>query len=121
MTIRSLLLAASVAALLAGCAKEDDSPQEGAGGTTTVPAGATGTMNVSLKYAIETRAGQEYDDGEESESTAQDLTIYFFDEGKDYLGSSYVSDLSQKNEDPKDVNDHCRCSDKYRTNVIRLG
>lgn len=30
MTIRSLLLAASVAALLAGCAKEDDSPQEGA-------------------------------------------------------------------------------------------
>ncbi|MFK2296078.1 hypothetical protein ACIXMS_15620 [Bacteroides fragilis] len=77
MTIRSLLLAASVAALLAGCAKEDDSPQEGAGGTTTVPAGATGTMNVSLKYAIETRAGQEYDDGEDSESKAQDLTIYF--------------------------------------------
>lgn len=74
MTIRSLLLAASVAALLAGCAKEDDSPQEGAGGTTTVPAGATGTMNVSLKYAIETRV---YDDGEESESKAQDLTIYF--------------------------------------------
>lgn len=29
MTIRSLLLAASVAALLAGCAKEDDSPQIG--------------------------------------------------------------------------------------------
>lgn len=87
MTIRSLLLAASVAALLAGCAKEDDSPQEGApGGTTTVPAGATGTMNVSLKYAIETRADQEYDDGEESESKAQDLTIYFFDEDKNLSG-----------------------------------
>ena len=88
MTIRSLLLAASVAALLAGCAKEDDSPQEGTGGTTTVPAGTTGTMNVSLKYAIETRADQEYDDGEDSESRAQDLTIYFFDDDKNYLGSS---------------------------------
>lgn len=104
MTIRSLLLAASVAALLAGCAKEDDSPQEGAGGTTTVPAGATGTMNVSLKYAIETRAGQEYDDGENSESKAQDLTIYFFDDDKNYLGSSYVSNLKQEDETPADNN-----------------
>lgn len=119
MTIRSLLLAASVAALLAGCAKEDDSPQEGAGGTTTVPAGATGTMNVSLKYAIETRAGQEYDDGEDSESKAQDLTIYFFDEDKDYLGSSYVSDLSQKNEDPKDDNVTSTITVDVPTNIVQ--
>ena len=119
MTIRSLLLAASVAALLAGCAKEDDSPQEGAGGTTTVPAGATGTMNVSLKYAIETRAGQEYDDGEDSESKAQDLTIYFFDEDKDYLGSSYVSDLSQKNEAPKDDNVTSTITVDVPTNIVQ--
>ncbi|MEI3466894.1 MAG: hypothetical protein V8R07_14330 [Bacteroides fragilis] len=77
MTIRSLLLAASVAALLAGCAKEDDSPQEGTGGTTTVPAGTTGTMNVSLKYAIETRADQEYDDGEDSESSSGSHHLFF--------------------------------------------
>lgn len=96
MTIRSLLLAASVAALLAGCAKDDNSPQEGTGDTITVPTDATGTMNVSLKYAIETRADQEYDDGEESESKAQDLTIYFFNQSeKKYLGSSYVSNLNQ--------------------------
>lgn len=99
MTIRSLLLAASVAALLAGCAKDDNSPQEGTGDTITVPTDATGTMNVSLKYAIETRADQEYDDGEESESKAQDLTIYFFDQSeKKYLGSSYVSNLNQTND-----------------------
>ncbi|WP_129659980.1 Mfa1 family fimbria major subunit [Bacteroides fragilis] len=116
MTIRSLLLAASVAALLAGCAKEDDSPQEGAGGTTTVPAGATGTMNVSLKYAIETRV---YDDGEDSESKAQDLTIYFFDEAKDYLGSSYVSDLSQKNADPKDGNVTSTITVDVPTNIVQ--
>lgn len=116
MTIRSLLLAASVAALLAGCAKEDDSPQEGAGGTTTVPAGATGTMNVSLKYAIETRV---YDDGEESESKAQDLTIYFFDEAKNYLGSSYVSDLSQKNADPKDGNVTSTITVDVPTNIVQ--
>lgn len=116
MTIRSLLLAASVAALLAGCAKEDDSPQEGAGGTTTVPAGATGTMNVSLKYAIETRV---YDDGEDSESKAQDLTIYFFDEAKNYLGSSYVSDLSQKNADPKDGNVTSTITVDVPTNIVQ--
>lgn len=116
MTIRSLLLAASVAALLAGCAKEDDSPQEGAGGTTTVPAGATGTMNVSLKYAIETRV---YDDGEDSESKAQDLTIYFFDEAKNYLGSSYVSDLSQKDADPKDDNVTSTITVDVPTNIVQ--
>lgn len=119
MTIRSLLLAASVAALLAGCAKEDDSPQEGAGGTTTVPAGATGTMNVSLKYAIETRADQNYDDGEEQESKAQDLTIYFFDDNKNYLGSSYVSDLSQKNADPKDDNVTSTIAVDVPTNIVQ--
>lgn len=118
MTIRSLLLAASVAALLAGCAKEDDSPQEGAGGTTTVPAGATGTMNVSLKYAIETRADQEYDDGEESESKAQDLTIYFFDDDKNYLGSSYVSDLSQE-DDSKDDNVTSTITVDVPTNIVQ--
>lgn len=118
MTIRSLLLAASVAALLAGCAKEDDSPQEGAGGTTTVPAGATGTMNVSLKYAIETRADQEYDDGEDSESTAQDLTIYFFDNSKNYLGSSYVSDLSQE-DDSKDDNVTSTITVDVPTNIVQ--
>ena len=118
MTIRSLLLAASVAALLAGCAKEDDSPQEGAGGTTTVPAGATGTMNVSLKYAIETRADQEYDDGEESESRAQDLTIYFFDDNKNYLGSSYVSDLSQE-DDSKDYNVTSTITVDVPTNIVQ--
>lgn len=117
MTIRSLLLAASVAALLAGCAKEDDSPQEGAGGTTTVPAGATGTMNVSLKYAIETRADQEYDDGEDSESRAQDLTIYFFDDDKNYLGSSYVSDLSQ--DDSKDDNVTSTITVDVPTNIVQ--
>lgn len=119
MTIRSLLLAASVAALLAGCAKEDDSPQEGAGGTTTVPAGATGTMNVSLKYAIETRADQEYDDGEDSESKAQDLTIYFFDKDKDYLGSSYVSDLDPKSETPKDDNVTSTITVDVPTNIVQ--
>lgn len=118
MTIRSLLLAASVAALLAGCAKEDDSPQEGAGGTTTVPAGATGTMNVSLKYAIETRADQEYDDGEDSESRAQDLTIYFFDDDKNYLGSSYVSDLSQE-DDSKDNNVTSTITVDVPTNIVQ--
>lgn len=118
MTIRSLLLAASVAALLAGCAKEDDSPQEGAGGTTTVPAGATGTMNASLKYAIETRADQEYDDGEESESRAQDLTIYFFDDNKNYLGSSYVSDLSQE-DDSKDYNVTSTITVDVPTNIVQ--
>ena len=118
MTIRSLLLAASVAALLAGCAKEDDSPQEGAGGTTTVPAGATGTMNVSLKYAIETRADQEYDDGEDSESRAQDLTIYFFDDDKNYLGSSYVSDLSQE-DDSKDDNVTSTITVDVPTNIVQ--
>ena len=119
MTIRSLLLAASVAALLAGCAKEDDSPQEGAGGTTTVPAGATGTMNVSLKYAIETRADQEYDDGEESESRAQDLTIYFFDDNKNYLGSSYVSNLNQKNETPENDNVTSTITVDVPTNIVQ--
>lgn len=118
MTIRSLLLAASVAALLAGCAKEDDSPQEGAGGTTTVPAGTTGTMNVSLKYAIETRADQEYDDGEDSESRAQDLTIYFFDDDKNYLGSSYVSDLSQE-DDSKDDNVTSTITVDVPTNIVQ--
>lgn len=118
MTIRSLLLAASVAALLAGCAKEDDSPQEGAGGTTTVPVGATGTMNVSLKYAIETRADQEYDDGEDSESKAQDLTIYFFGEDKKYLGSSYVSDLSQE-DDFKDDNVTSTITVDVPTNIVQ--
>ncbi|MFQ9296460.1 MAG: Mfa1 family fimbria major subunit [Bacteroides fragilis] len=118
MTIRSLLLAASVAALLAGCAKEDDSPQEGTGGTTTVPAGATGTMNVSLKYAIETRADQEYDDGEDSESRAQDLTIYFFDDDKNYLGSSYVSDLSQE-DDSKDDNVTSTITVDVPTNIVQ--
>lgn len=117
MTIRSLLLAASVAALLAGCAKEDDSPQEGTGGTTTVPAGTTGTMNVSLKYAIETRADQEYDDGEDSESRAQDLTIYFFDDDKNYLGSSYVSDLSQ--DDSKDDNVTSTITVDVPTNIVQ--
>lgn len=111
-------MAASVAALLAGCAKEDDSPQEGAGGTTTVPAGATGTMNVSLKYAIETRADQEYDDGEESESRAQDLTIYFFDDNKNYLGSSYVSDLSQE-DDSKDYNVTSTITVDVPTNIVQ--
>ncbi|MCZ2501247.1 Mfa1 family fimbria major subunit [Bacteroides fragilis] len=119
MTIRSLLLAASVAALLAGCAKEDDSPQEGAGGTTTVPAGATGTMNVSLKYAIETRADQEYDDGEDSESKAQDLTIYFFDDNKNYLGSSYVSDLNQENETPENNNVTSTITVDVPTNIVQ--
>lgn len=118
MTIRSLLLAASVAALLAGCAKEDDSPQEGTGGTTTVPAGTTGTMNVSLKYAIETRADQEYDDGEDSESRAQDLTIYFFDDDKNYLGSSYVSDLSQE-DDSKDDNVTSTITVDVPTNIVQ--
>lgn len=119
MTIRSLLLAASVAALLAGCAKEDDSPQEGAGGTTTVPAGATGTMNVSLKYAIETRADQEYDDGEEQESEAQDLTIYFFDDNKNYLGSSYVSNLNQKDETPENDNVTSTITVDVPTNIVQ--
>lgn len=119
MTIRSLLLAASVAALLAGCAKEDDSPQEGAGGTTTVPAGATGTMNVSLKYAIETRVDQEYDDGEESESKAQDLTIYFFDEDKNYLGSSYVSNLNQNSETSEDNNVTSTIAVDVPTNIVQ--
>ena len=118
MTIRSLLLAASVAALLAGCAKEDDSPQEGTGGTTTVPAGTTGTMNVSLKYAIETRADQEYDDCEDSESRAQDLTIYFFDDDKNYLGSSYVSDLSQE-DDSKDDNVTSTITVDVPTNIVQ--
>lgn len=118
MTIRSLLLAASVAALLAGCAKEDDSPQEGTGGTTTVPAGTTGTMNVSLKYAIETRADQEYDDGEDLESRAQDLTIYFFDDDKNYLGSSYVSDLSQE-DDSKDDNVTSTITVDVPTNIVQ--
>ena len=118
MTIRSLLLAASVAALLAGCAKEDDSPQEGTGGTTTVPAGTTGTMNVSLKYAIETRADQEYHDGEDSESRAQDLTIYFFDDDKNYLGSSYVSDLSQE-DDSKDDNVTSTITVDVPTNIVQ--
>lgn len=118
MTIRSLLLAASVAALLAGCAKEDDSPQEGAGGTTTVPAGATGTMNVSLKYAIETRADQEYDDGEDSESKAQDLTIYFFDDDKNYLGSSYVSNLNQEDETPENNNVTSTITVDVPTNIV---
>ena len=118
MTIRSLLLAASGAALLAGCAKEDDSPQEGTGGTTTVPAGTTGTMNVSLKYAIETRADQEYDDGEDSESRAQDLTIYFFDDDKNYLGSSYVSDLSQE-DDSKDDNVTSTITVDVPTNIVQ--
>ncbi|MFK2285554.1 Mfa1 family fimbria major subunit [Bacteroides fragilis] len=118
MTIRSLLLAASVAALLAGCAKEDDSPQEGTGGTTTVPAGTTGTMNVSLKYAIETRADQEYDDGKDSESGAQDLTIYFFDDDKNYLGSSYVSDLSQE-DDSKDDNVTSTITVDVPTNIVQ--
>lgn len=118
MTIRSLLLAASVAALLAGCAKEDDSPQEGTGGTTTVPAGTTGTMNVSLKYAIETRADQGYDDGEGSESRAQDLTIYFFDDDKNYLGSSYVSDLSQE-DDSKDNNVTSTITVDVPTNIVQ--
>lgn len=118
MTIRSLLLAASVAALLAGCAKEDDSPQEGTGGTTTVPAGTTGTMNVSLKYAIETRTDQEYDDGEASESRAQDLTIYFFDDDKKYLGSSYVSDLSQE-DDSKDNNVTSTITVDVPTNIVQ--
>ena len=118
MTIRSQLLAASVAALLAGCAKEDDSPQEGTGGTTTVPAGTTGTMNVSLKYAIETRADQEYDDGEDSESRAQDLTIYFFDDDKNYLGSSYVSDLSQE-DDSKDDNVTSTITVDVPTNIVQ--
>lgn len=117
MTIRSLLLAASVAALLAGCAKEDDSPQEGAGGTTTVPAGATGTMNVSLKYAIETRA--DYDDGESSESKAQDLTIYFFDDNKNYLGSSYVSNLNQKDETPENDNVTSTITVDVPTNIVQ--
>lgn len=116
MTIRSLLLAASVAALLAGCAKEDDSPQEGAGGTTTVPAGATGTMNVSLKYAIETRV---YDDGEDSESKAQDLTIYFFDKDKNYLGSSYVSNLNQKDETPENGNVTSTITVDVPTNIVQ--
>ena len=118
MTIRSLLLAASVAALLAGCAKEDDSPQEGTGGTTTVPAGTTGTMNVSLKYAIEPRADQEYDDGEDSESRAQDLTIYFIDDDKNYLGSSYVSDLSQE-DDSKDDNVTSTITVDVPTNIVQ--
>ncbi len=117
MTIRSLLLAASVAALLAGCAKEDDSPQEGTGGTTTVPAGTTGTMNVSLKYAIETRA--DYDDGESSESRAQDLTIYFFDDNKNYLGSSYVSNLNQKNETPENDNVTSTITVDVPTNIVQ--
>ena len=117
MTIRSLLLAASVAALLAGCAKEDDSPQEGAGGTTTVPAGATGTMNVSLKYAIETRA--DYDDGESSESKAQDLTIYFFDDNKNYLGSSYVSNLNQKDATPENDNVTSTITVDVPTNIVQ--
>ncbi|EXZ10307.1 hypothetical protein M073_1652 [Bacteroides fragilis str. DS-71] len=111
-------MAASVAALLAGCAKEDDSPQEGTGGTTTVPAGTTGTMNVSLKYAIETRADQEYDDGEDSESRAQDLTIYFFDDDKNYLGSSYVSDLSQE-DDSKDDNVTSTITVDVPTNIVQ--
>ena len=117
MTIRSLLLAASVAALLAGCPKEDDSPQEGTGGTTTVPAGTTGTMNVSLKYAIETRA--DYDDGESSESRAQDLTIYFFDDNKNYLGSSYVSNLNQKNETPENDNVTSTITVDVPTNIVQ--
>lgn len=95
MKIRTLLLTASAVALFAGCSKDENSPQEG-GGTTTVPTGATGTMNVSLKYAIETRADDGYLVGEPTESNVQDLTIYFFDSEKKYLGTGDAPALNQQ-------------------------
>ncbi len=48
-----------------------------------------------------------------------DLTIYFFDEAKDYLGSSYVSDLSQKNADPKDDNVTSTITVDVPTNIVQ--
>ena len=95
MKIKNLFLIASVAALLAGCnrgnslADEPDGPQP-------LPTDAAGTMNVSLKYAVQTRAS--YEQGSDSESSAKTLTIYFFDDDAEhtYLGVGESSSLTSK-------------------------
>lgn len=94
MKLRSLFFAASVAALLAGCAK-DDNLVEGPDNPQPLPPGTTGTMNVSLKYAVETRAAGDFEDGDPAEGKATDLTIYYFDGSKNYLGKGEAPDLNQ--------------------------
>ena len=94
MKVKFFLFAASIAALsLAGCAK-DENEMQGNPDNPIVAEGA-GTMNISLKYAVGTRANGDYEDGTESESKVRDLTVYFFDKDEKYLGKGEAPKLTE--------------------------
>ncbi len=85
---------------LAGCAKDKPETHENPENP-TIAEGA-GTMNVSLKYASQTRAN-DYENGTASESKAKDLTIYFFDKDSRYLGLGEAPKLNQEEQDGGNV------------------
>ncbi len=79
---------------LAGCAKDESGTPENPDNPTI--AEDAGTINVTLKYAAQTRANGDYENGSESESKVTDLTIYFFDKDKQYLGLGEAPKLNQQ-------------------------
>lgn len=80
MKFRSLFMTVAAGLLLAGCSNnEPATPGE-------VPFEGDGDMYVSLKFTNGTRA-VDYENGSADESAIRDVTIYFFDDAKKYLGS----------------------------------
>lgn len=90
MKFKSYFLVALAAVFLASCAKDDNF-----GNNPDNPSvNGEGTMNVSLKFAAQTRANGDYEEGTANESAVKDLAIYFFDAEKMYLGKGVAPKIS---------------------------
>ena len=119
MKVKFFLFAASIAALsLAGCAK-DENEMQGNPDNPIVAEGA-GTMNISLKYAVGTRANGDYEDGTESESKVRDLTVYFFDKDEKYLGKGEAPKLTELPGDGHNIEKRYRGRSSRRGRVVFL-
>lgn len=92
--VKSYFFAASIAVLLAGCSK-DEIGVSGEGPDNPVIEGE-GVMNISLKYATQSRANGDYEDGTENESKVKNLTVYFFDADKNYLGKGDAPKVTER-------------------------
>lgn len=109
MKIRSYLFAVSITVLLAGCAKDENGMFGGKSDNPTVE--GEGTMNLSLKYAVSTRANDDREDGTKEESNIRDLTVYYFDANKGYLGKGEAPQITQ----------HPGDNDNIESDVIAVG
>ncbi len=94
MKFRYYLLVASATIFLVSCAQDDNFVP--GNNTDNLSVESEGTMNVSLKFAVQTRANGDYEDGTEKESAVKDLAIYFFGADKKYLGKGEAPKISER-------------------------